>query len=208
MPLTLVTPPTKEPIELADAKHQCTQDLTITADDDKFTSIWIPAARIRAEKATSRPLLTSTWDWFLPGFPCWWALEVPKSPLRSVTFVKYVDTSGVLQTWDTSNYSVHAPGGDAPPRGLIIPNYNVYWPTTRCQWNAVQIRFVAGYGMSGVDVPALLRQAMLLDIGAMFVHREQIVIDPASEVVLELPGGSRDIYRSFKSRARYPLPED
>lgn len=202
MPLTLVTPPAKEPIELADAKHQVTQDLSITADDDAFATRWIPAVRGRCENATLRQLITATYDW-VGWRPCGWCLELPKPPLQSVTWVKYIDPSGVLQTWDASNYDVDHPSTEKAPRGRIIPKYGVCWPQTQCVWNAFQVRFVAGYGLSGQFVPALLKQAMLLDIGTMFVHREQIIIDPASEVVLELPGGSKDIYRSFKSRPRY-----
>lgn len=206
MGLTLVTAPESEPIELEDAKHQFQQDESVELDDDKCERIWIPAARGRCENGTLRQLITATWDLFLPYFPC--VIELPRPPLQSVTWVKYLDPNGDLQTWASSNYTVDAPQGEKARRGVIRPAYNVSWPSTRCQWNAVQIRFVCGYGDTGDDVPALLRQAMLLDIGSMFVHREQVIIDPASEVVLEIPDGCKSIYRSFKARPRYPLPED
>lgn len=201
MSLTLITAPAKEPLELADAKHQVQQDQAITADDDAFETRWIPAVRGRCEGATDRQLITATWDLCLPWFPCG-PIELPKPPLQSVLWVKYVDAAGVLQTWDSAHYSVDAPTGERARRGRIWPVYGVTWPSVRPQWNAVQVRFTAGYGLSGAPVPALLKQAMLLDLGSMFAHREQVIIDPASEVVLELPGGTQSIYRSFKSRPR------
>lgn len=206
MPLFLITPPESEPIEVSEAKHQTTQDSTITLDDEAFETRWIPAARDRMEGATDRQAITAEWEWQGPGFPCFGPLELPKPPLQSVTWIKYVDTAGVVQTWASSNYTVLAPSGPKCRRAEIWPVYNVTWPSVRCQPDAVRIRFVAGYGDSGTDVPPLLRQGMLLDIGSMFANREQLAIDPGL-AVLELPGGSKDIYRSFKSRARYPLPE-
>lgn len=207
MGLTLVTAPESEPIEVDEAKHQVSQDESIEADDDTFEGVWIPAARERCEGATERQLITATWDLLLPCFPCG-PIELPRPPLQSVTSVKYIDTNGDLQTWASSNYHVDTPVGPKCKRGRILPVYGVTWPSTRSQFNAVQVRFVAGYGTAGTDVPARLRQAMLLDIGSMFVHRENVIIDPASEVVLELPDGSKSIYRSFRSRPRYSLPED
>lgn len=208
MPLFLITAPTDEPIEVDEAKHQVQQDAAVVLDDDAFEVRWIPAARERCENATLRQMLTAIWEWQGPCFPtCGWPFEVPRAPLQSVSSVKYLDAAGDLQTWANSNYVVSAPTGPKAPRGTITPVYGVTWPATYPQINAVRIRFTCGYGDEASDVPPLLRQAMLLDVGSMFVHRESVVMDPATEVVLELPGGSKDIYRSYKSRALYPLPD-
>ena len=98
MGLTLVTARTAEPIELEEAKHQFQQNDETDLDDDKCEQIWIPAARGRCEKATERQTTPETWDLYLPRFPWCHVLELPKPPLQSVTWVKYLDANGVLQT--------------------------------------------------------------------------------------------------------------
>jgi hypothetical protein len=45
-------------------------------------------------------------------------------------------------------------------------------------------------------VPALLKTAMLLDIGTLYTQRERLA---AGNLVIEVPGTTRDIYRSYKS---------
>src|SRR5512137_379977 len=79
---------------------------------DRVEQVLIPAATSWAETATGRALITQTWKLLLDGFPSglggWLggyvttgaasAITLPKPPLQSVTTVKYVDESGVLQT--------------------------------------------------------------------------------------------------------------
>jgi uncharacterized phiE125 gp8 family phage protein len=201
MPLTLVTAPAAEPF--ADATLPRLQlRLTGTDQDSFFTSLAIPAARDRAEAATRRQLISATWDLVLDRFPSCDVIELPKPPLQSVTWIKYVDTAGTLQTWSAAEYLWQAPAGPRCRRGRIEPAYGYFWPSVREQLGAVQIRFVAGYGAAGTAVPTRLLQAMLQDIGGLYEFREGLI---AGAAPTEIPSAAAAVYRSFRSLAVHPI---
>jgi uncharacterized phiE125 gp8 family phage protein len=183
---------------------------TNTTLDPTLTAL-VAAVRDRAEAATGRQLLTATWDLVLDSFPCGvqpfelglhWSfdrignmfLDVPRPPLQSVTNITYVDTAGQSQTWSSASYLVDKPSGPRCRRGRIAPAYGVVWPFTQAQINAATVRFVAGYGATGASVPPLLRQAMLMDLTALYEHRG----DEATPV----PAFAASIYRAHKSYAQ------
>ncbi len=197
--LSLVTAPTTEPITLDEAKQQVRRDFVL--DDDVYISgVLIPAARSRGELSTGRQFLTATWDLKLSQFPScsYEPIEIPKSPLLAVTSITYVDTDGATQTWTSSKYVVDAPQGPNPKRGRVFLAYGETWPQARCQPNAVTVRFTAGYGAEGEFVPPRLKMAMLLDIGTLFEHREDVVVGQGYAIA-PFPIGAEQIYRTFKS---------
>lgn len=165
---------------------------------DPYVTRLVTAVRDRGEGATWRQFNTATWDLIAPDFPCLDVIELPKAPLISVTHVKYVNTSGTLTTLTVdTDYVVHAFAGPRCRRGLLSLPHGKSWPSVREQFNAVQIRFVAGYGATAAAVPAMLRQAMLIDAGTLQEHR-----DDASDEVPMAPLVER-IYRRYKSYPRY-----
>lgn len=176
MSLTLNTPPAAEPLSLADVYSH----LRITPTgappahpDDPSLQLYITAARQFAENDVRRALITQTWDLRRDRFPqCGYALRLPLPPLQSVAWVRYIDTGGVEQTLDPDSYIVDAnnePGRITMRRGLS-------WPATDCVANAVAVRFTAGYGVAGTDVPHAIRAAMLLTVGGLYENREDAVI--------------------------------
>lgn len=190
MYLSRVTAPSSEPVTLAEAKVQCLVSSDITDRDDQISNFLIPAARDRAEAQTGRALLTQTWDLYLNSFPPDSYIEIPKPPLVSITSLKYRDTLGVLQTWAAANYTVSAPAGPRCARGRITLAYGVTWPSTRGTADDVVIRFVCG-ATTEENIEPLIRQAILLDIGANFANLENLI---TGTIVAELPGGCRQIY--------------
>ena len=187
-----------EPVSLTQAKVQCSIDASNTAFDDFLGDIAIPAARDRCELASWRQLITATWALTLRRFPCEDYIELPKPPLQSVTSVTYVDTAGVTQTLvEDEDYTVETFSGPRGSRGRINLAYGTYWPTTRDQAAAVTVTFVAGYGNTGAALPGLLVQGLLLDIGTLMAHREDV---ETGTIVTPVPLTSSNIYRRFKSR--------
>ena len=192
MPLTLslATGPAIEPVKLSDAKTHC----RIDADtDDIYLVSLIRLARRHIEDICNIALISQTWDWYLDKFPssylytdALWdvggytegVLFLPINPLISVSYIKYTDTDGVEQTWNSANYTV-----DTSSRvGRIYPVYSGTWPTSvRDYPKAVNIRFITGYSDSGAsprdlsdNVPDELKQAILLLTAHLYRYREPV----------------------------------
>lgn len=185
MGLYLVTAPTLEPVLLAEAKSHCRID---SDDEDGLLAGYILAARHHCETYLRRALITQTWDLLIDNdWPCetingyqQLRINLPKSPLISVTSITYVDGSGISQTLASNQYQVSTKRNE----GVIDPAYAITWPTVRDQADAITVRFVCGYGSDPGDVPEPIRQAMLLLIGHWFANREAVNIATS---VTELP---------------------
>ena len=51
------------------------------------------------------------------------------------------------------------------------------WPSvTLAAANGVRVRYVAGYGAAGSNVPQAIRQAILLVIGSLYENREDVLV--------------------------------
>lgn len=156
----------------------------------------ISAVRERGEMATGRQFIRATWEIWLDRLPCSGWIDIPRPPLVSISSFKYYDTSGVLQTWDAANYVVSAPSGPRAARGRVVLADGINWPTLQYRPDAVRIQFLAGYGTTGASVPAILRQAMLLDLATLYTYRTNMVSGPVS--ALPLSATSAAIYRGFR----------
>lgn len=164
MPSKLITPPADEPVTLGEAKEQLR--LTGHAEDDVHVSALITTARQHIEKLCWRGFLSQTWDLTLPAFPAGDRLVLPRGEVSAVTYVKYVDTDGVLQDWDASNYDVDA----TTVPGYVRVGFGKSWPSTRDVWFAVQIRYLVG-AATAADVPGPVKSAILLMVADMYEHR-------------------------------------
>lgn len=172
MGLSLVTAPVVEPLSLSEAKLHCRVDIP---DEDALFDNWIRSAREYVETFTRRALITQTWDWKLDAFPCG-VIELPLANVTTVTSITYVDTAGDTQTWSSSYYQSDLPTGPKAQRARIVPAYAQYYPVTRCQMNAVTVRFIAGYGASADRVPESIKAGMKLLIGHWYMNRERVQV--------------------------------
>ena len=169
MAYELVTAPTVEPLALAEVKDY--HKIEESADDTLIYGLII-SAREHVEKVTSRAFITQTWDLFLDTLPT--VVLIHHSPLQSVTSFKYIDTGGIQQTWGASKYRVDSKSEPA----RITPAHGEVWPAARAVTNAIEIRFIAGYGAVGSDVPRTSLLSMLALIGAWYENREAISSAP------------------------------
>lgn len=163
MLLQLITPPTAEPVSLAEAKAHLR---VAHASEDTLISTLIKAARLHVEATLGRALVTQTWDFWLPAWPESGVLELPRPPLQSVTYVKYRDLDGVTQTLSTGDYVVVAPG----IVGTVEEAPGATWPSTQTHPQAVNVRFVAGFG-DAETVPDDIRCALLLIVEHLYRNR-------------------------------------
>lgn len=208
MALSLVTPPapSNELLTWQTAQKQLRLD-GFEDDADFVQDIVIPAALDRAEIATLRALPDQTWDLWRDGFPHARYIEIPLPPLVSVTYVKYVNTGGVLTTMTVgTDYQVDAPVGPRCSRGRVSLPFAGVWPVTLRQANAVVVRFRCGYVDQSGETPAgpartlppLLVSGILMDVGALYDNRESL-IDSTRAGAIALPRYASWIYQSFLS---------
>lgn len=185
--LTLVAGPNVPVLTLAQAKTHLRVDF---GDDDVYiqglidTALGVVDGR---DGELGRALISQQWELRLDGFgwslwkPDWAAnprvnwgrIALPLPPLLTVDSVKYIDTDGVLQTLSASIYQVVTGGAR---RAELLPAYGLAWPAPRPEPDCVRITFTAGFGTTADKVPAAIRQAMLLLIGAWYENRESTVI--------------------------------
>ncbi len=190
MPLKIIAAPTVEPVTGIEAKGHARID---TAADDIVIDRFIREAREEAEGETKRAIMTQTWELALALFPA--EIVVPLPPLQSVTSIKYIDTDGAEQTLAATEYEIDA--FSEPAR--IRPAYGKSWPSTRDVYNAVKIRFVAGYaGAADVTppVPEGIKAWILIRFASKYENREATVL---GQTVAEIPrnfiDGLLDPYR-------------
>jgi uncharacterized phiE125 gp8 family phage protein len=184
--LSLITPPTFDPVMLAEAKAQCR---ITSSEEDGLIAGYLLAARHYCEDYTGRVFATQTWEMKVDGgWPTVFdrptvsprrRIVLPNPPAQSVTSITYIDTNGTLQTLATNQYAFSK--GDI--FGFIEPAYGVSWPAVRNQLETVTVRYVAGYT---TDFPEPIRQAVLLLVSHFNEHREAVAVDVRGTPV-ELP---------------------
>jgi len=192
MKLTVSTPPAEEPITLTEAKLH----LRVDDDaDDALIAALITAARQRIEAATWRSLITQTLVLRLDEWPAGNCIELPRPPLVSVTSVQYTDEAGSTTTFASSNYLVSTAGDP----GAIVLKSTSAWPTATPQAvDGVTVTYVAGYG-EAVDVPQIIKQAILMTVGHWYENREEAVVG-AGFTGAKVPFAVQSIIDMFKVR--------
>jgi hypothetical protein len=109
----------------------------------------------------------------------------------TISSIVYVDTAGANQTFSSGNYEVIT----TTEPGRVQLGYGKTWPTTRDHPNSVTITYTCGHktGATAVpsDVPAGIRQAMLLLIGHWWENREAFTVDAPN--VTELPWAAKSL---------------
>jgi uncharacterized phiE125 gp8 family phage protein len=167
--LQTVTAQTTTAVSLTEIKAQLPTRITGTGDDTLLSQL-IGAAQEEIEGYTGLRLMESTFDFHLTGWPTN-GIILPFTPIKSITSIKYYNTSNVQQTWATTNYF-----------------YNIYEQPFRIRYtdsstppdiyenrfDAVTIRFVAGYTSPDI-IPLALKQAILLLATDLYINRDDKV---------------------------------
>ena len=178
MALTLITPPTVEPISLSEAKASPSLRVAVATDDTAITAL-IRSARIAAENYSLHVFITRTLELVLDGFPTG-GIELLCPPIQSVTSIKYIATDGTEQTLDPLLYSVD---DDSSP-GLTVPAYGKSWPATRDEVNAVRVRYVAGYG-AAADVPEDIKTCIKAVTGIQYDNPQGFMLSGGALVPVQ-----------------------
>lgn len=175
------TEPSQEPLTLQEVKEYLrVEDST----DERNIRPLIEAARRMCEEHLNRTLISTTYQLFLDGFdeledPLWEGvrqgpylnyyknyIDLPKSPVTSVTHIKTYDDDDNATTMLASKYYVDSVREPA----RIVLRQGETFPTALRVANAIEIQFVAGYS-SAYSIPEPIRIGMLQWIAHLYEHR-------------------------------------
>lgn len=158
MSLVLVTPPAPVvdwPTIKAHLRLESDADLTYVAS-------LVDAATTTVQERLGRSLNVATWDYRLGSDDICrnFDIRLPMPPLVEVVSVSYIDSNDAEQVYAPANYRAFGVGG----QGGVRLTGGASWPSLRYGPEAVTIRYRAGYD----DVPAPIRQAILLVVGQLW----------------------------------------
>jgi uncharacterized phiE125 gp8 family phage protein len=172
MKYAVTTPPSTEPVSLADAKVHLRTVTGDTSEDSAVISPLITAAREYCENFTRLSFAAQT----VKAYPDGWEdnIRLPRPPIVSVTSIKYYDEDDIEYTLSTDDYQVDTIGGTIQ----ILEE-----PTTTLRLlNPIVIEYSAGY----TTLPKTLRQAMLLFIADKYQNRGDEPTEKAAEAIKSL----------------------
>lgn len=187
--LTVTAPPAVEPVSVDLAKAHARID---GVSDDDLVALYLATARQLAEAFLGRALITQTLQWtlrpdpppyggggivagsWLSGGTVWGStlsrpLELPRSPVQSVSSVVVTDANGANTTIDPTIYTLDL--ALQPSRlwlnlGQLPSTVSIVYPVQH-----VQVTFVAGYGADGTFVPKTIINAILLMTAWLYEQR-------------------------------------
>jgi uncharacterized phiE125 gp8 family phage protein len=173
-----VTAPTQNEILaiLSVAELKKNQRIFSTAEDDLFLDAILSAYYDLDGRYgwLNRSILTQTWALYLPALED--GMELPLSPVQSITSITYRDTDNAEQTLAATEYDVTL--HELVPR--VTRAYGKTWPSTYSRPDAVKITYVAGWGNGAAvrEKAEGIRRGMILLGGHYYQNREQTYKEP------------------------------
>ena len=159
----LITAPTIEPVTIEELAAHC----RISGhDDDEYLRSLITAARMHLEKVCWSAFITQTWQYWWDRF--WWKMFLPRPPLQTLSWIKYVPPGGgALVTLPTSLYELSAENECNYVRAQYLQTY----PITRGYRDDVTAQVIVGYGSTAASVPLPIRHAIKLLAAHLYLNR-------------------------------------
>jgi len=189
MALVLISGPAVEPVSLAEAKAHLRVDGS--AEDTLIASLII-TSRLHVEAALGLALITQSWSLFLDAWPSGPHVRLPLRPVQSITAVQLYAPDESVETLNPDLFLLD--GAGIPPR--LVRQGSLAWPAPKRIANGIEIAFTAGFGNAVADVPAPIRQAVLLLVAHWYEHREPIEIGAAQTRVPHMVSELLGPYRS------------
>jgi uncharacterized phiE125 gp8 family phage protein len=188
MSAALIDPPAAEPATLAQAKAHLKLD---AGDEDEIVSRLIVAARAHVERLTGLKLMEQRWAVWLDRWPEGCAIRLPLAPVGAVDEVNVYGEDDVAAAVAAEAYFLDA--ADRPPR--LVRRTGWTWPSPGRRANGIEIQVTAGFGPDADDVPAELRQAILMLVAHWYEQRTGIEDAPFQAV----PRGIGALLAPFKA---------
>jgi len=118
-------------------------------------------------------------------------VRLPFSPLVSVSHVKTYDDDDTASTLATSKYYVDTAGD----MGRVVLRTGETWPDMLRVANALEIKYVAGYGGAASSVPDAIRQGALVMAAHLFENPDLVVKGEGVAIVPSLVAACWNPYR-------------
>lgn len=164
----LTTPPTVEPLSLAEAKAWLRLD---TADEDATVSALIVAARSLVERSARRLLMRQEWRIPLDAWPADGVLPLPLAPVSAISAIRVLAADGTPSPVASTAYRLE--GFRDPP--LLVITGAV--PTPGRPRDGIEIDVICGFSDDPAAVPEPLRHAVRLLVARWFEHRGDTLSD-------------------------------
>jgi len=185
------------PITLEEIKDHLQIERGETGSDEVLKGLRAASVEM-AQNITGRKLMSQKWDVYFDDWPDGNEIELPFSPLISVS------TAGITYTGSTSNTMTLGSTSWAvdtvsePPR-IVLDNTVNSWPTDELHYNN-PIRIVGTYGYSASsDVPRSIKHAMLLMIGHWYENREETITGVGLSMQ-EIPLGAQSLLEMYRTK--------
>jgi uncharacterized phiE125 gp8 family phage protein len=168
--LRLAVSPGIEPVSVAEAKLHCRVE---NAEEDELIAALIAAARQKAEEFCRRSFVEQVWEAGFDGASG--LVYLPRPPVQAIEEVRLNGEPVAGEAWALAGaegvfFRVRLAA--AEPGGLVV-------------------RYRAGYGATPEEVPAAIRQAVLMLVAHMYEAREgqapQVEYEVQARVGTELP---------------------
>jgi uncharacterized phiE125 gp8 family phage protein len=185
--LRTVQVPSAEPVTLAEARLQCKVDAydastsPASHPDDTLIEALITGAREQVENFCNVILTDAVYEYRCPAASG--GIFLPRGPVSTVDWVKYLDVNEALQTLATTVWYLD----DNPWQAVINLKKDQVWPAIYARDDAVRVRFSGGF-ISPNPIPKPLILAMKLMIGHWYRNRSESVI---GTIVSEIPMGAK-----------------
>lgn len=177
--LRLITAATEAAVSIDEFKIHARLD-GHDEDSDILTKLTAAQDYIADEELGGRALTTSTWEYSIEGWPCRSYFEMPLGNLQSVTWIKYTDSAGTVNTWSSAEYKLvrayaaSTDGTNDAGLGRVWLGVNRCWPSAMLDTGEpITIRFVAGW-KDAAHVPAKIKAAIELMAAHLYRNREAV----------------------------------
>ena len=186
MALVLLAAPAIEPMAVSDAKAHLRID---TSAEDVLIASLILTSRLHIEAALGLALITQSWQLTLDTWPDGPAVALPLHPVSAITSIQTTAADGTTAPLPATA-TLFDPG---PPARIVRTGPS--WPRITAAANGITVTFTAGFGPGATDVPAPIRQAMLLLVAHWYEHRDPIEI---GEPDTAIPKAVHDLLRPYR----------
>lgn len=187
MTLSMLAGPELEPISVAEAKLYLRVDHD--AENDVIAAL-ITTARLHVERVTRRAIMQQTWRLYADDLSKNNMLEIGIGPVREVIQALCYDQDGDPFVIAPEDYIVDV--SSVPAR---IKFHFRSKPDRPRLLNGYEIDFIAGFGSTTLDIPADLRQAVIMLVAHWYENRSAVTNGMSASVT---PKGVCDLIQPYR----------